>query len=30
MAVASVENALSALAGKLDPATVVNRQVLKA
>jgi D-3-phosphoglycerate dehydrogenase len=29
MAVASVENALAALGGKLDPATVVNRQVLK-
>lgn len=30
MAVACVENVLAALAGKLDPATVVNRQVLKA
>jgi D-3-phosphoglycerate dehydrogenase len=30
MAVACVENALAGLAGKLDPATVINRQVLKA
>jgi D-3-phosphoglycerate dehydrogenase len=29
MAVAAVENLLAGLAGKLDPATVVNRQVLK-
>lgn len=29
MAVASVENVLAGLAGKLDPGTVINRQVLK-
>jgi D-3-phosphoglycerate dehydrogenase len=30
MAIASVENVLAGLAGTLDPATVVNRQVLDA